>query len=197
MIDMIIADYGREAIARGEVRCAVGTHAHIANPLAHIHQQRFFRHDLVIHDLEADEHLASRCAEISIETGLVDLLITGKGISSRHSMPSSLAAAVYESIVAALYLDGGFGVGKTHLLAAAYHAADVPRAYLSFQEMTYAVGAHGMHEGARPHTAALSARGLGGVRDVREPHRRSCRRAGLRLRQHTPEWKARRDASRE
>jgi cell division protein ZapE len=43
-----------------------------------------------------------------------------------------------------LYLDGRFGVGKTHLLAAACHAADVPRAYLSFQELTYAVGAIGM-----------------------------------------------------
>src|SRR6266404_6487443 len=30
------------------------------------------------------------CAEISIETGLTDLLIIGKGISSREAMPSSL-----------------------------------------------------------------------------------------------------------
>src|SRR5215510_16619670 len=41
------------------------------------------------------------CAEVALETGLADLLIIGKGISSRHQMPSSLAAAVYESIVAA------------------------------------------------------------------------------------------------
>lgn len=44
----------------------------------------------------------------------------------------------------ALYLDGRFGVGKTHLLAASYHAAHVARAYLSFQELTYAVGMFGM-----------------------------------------------------
>jgi ribonuclease-3 len=56
------------------------------------------------------------CAEISNETGLIDLLITGKGISSRDSMPSSLAAAVYESIIAALYLDGGFEVVKQYIL---------------------------------------------------------------------------------
>src|SRR5205823_7178190 len=56
------------------------------------------------------------CAEISNETGLTDLLIIGKGISSRNSMPSSLAAAVYESIVAALYLDGGFEVVKQYVL---------------------------------------------------------------------------------
>ena len=56
------------------------------------------------------------CAEVSIETGLVDLLIIGKGISSREAMPSSLAAAVYESIVAAIYLDGGFEVVKEYVL---------------------------------------------------------------------------------
>ncbi len=44
-----------------------------------------------------------------------------------------------------LYLDGAFGVGKTHLLAAVWHAAtDVPRAYLSFQELVYLTGAMGI-----------------------------------------------------
>src|SRR5437588_1406124 len=56
------------------------------------------------------------CAEVSNETGLTDLLITGKGIQSRAAMPSSLAAAVYESITAALYLDGGFGVVTQYVL---------------------------------------------------------------------------------
>ncbi|HEV7297810.1 MAG TPA: ribonuclease III [Tepidisphaeraceae bacterium] len=56
------------------------------------------------------------CAEVSNETGLTDLLIIGKGISSREAMPSSLAAAVYESIVAAVYLDGGFEVVKAYVL---------------------------------------------------------------------------------
>jgi ribonuclease III len=56
------------------------------------------------------------CSEISNETGLTDCLIIGKGISSRHAMPSSLAAAVYESIVAAIYLDGGFEAAKEYIL---------------------------------------------------------------------------------
>ncbi len=56
------------------------------------------------------------CAEISNETGLTELLIIGKGISNREAMPSSLAAAVYESIVAAIYLDGGFEVAKEYIL---------------------------------------------------------------------------------
>ena len=56
------------------------------------------------------------CAEIARETGLAELLIIGKGISSRAEMPSSLAAAVYESIVAAIYLDGGFEAAKQYVL---------------------------------------------------------------------------------
>lgn len=43
-----------------------------------------------------------------------------------------------------LYLDGGFGVGKTHLLAAAWHASSGERAFLSFQELVFAIGALGM-----------------------------------------------------
>lgn len=44
-----------------------------------------------------------------------------------------------------LYLDGGFGVGKTHLLAAAYASADTAaKRYLSFQELVYLIGVMGM-----------------------------------------------------
>jgi cell division protein ZapE len=46
-----------------------------------------------------------------------------------------------------LYLDGGFGVGKTHLLAAAYHAAPTrSKRYLSFQDLVYLIGVMGMVE---------------------------------------------------
>lgn len=48
------------------------------------------------------------CAEIAEKLGLPELLRLGKGMSSREKLPSSLAAAVYESVVAAIYLDGGF-----------------------------------------------------------------------------------------
>lgn len=56
------------------------------------------------------------CAEVSNETGLIDLLIIGKGVASGQSMPPSLAAAVYESIVAAIYFDGGFETVKAYVL---------------------------------------------------------------------------------
>ena len=46
---------------------------------------------------------------------------------------------------AGLYLDGGFGVGKTHLLAAAYReAGTAAKRYLSFQQLVYLIGALGM-----------------------------------------------------
>lgn len=56
------------------------------------------------------------CAEVSKEIKLDELLIIGKGISSRAEMPPSLAAAVYESIVAAIYLDGGFEAARAFVL---------------------------------------------------------------------------------
>jgi cell division protein ZapE len=48
-----------------------------------------------------------------------------------------------------VYLDGGFGVGKTHLLVAAYWEAPGPKAFLTFEELTYALGLMGLKEGAR------------------------------------------------
>lgn len=44
---------------------------------------------------------------------------------------------------AGVYLDGGFGVGKTHLLASLWHVAPEPRAYGTFVEYTNLVGALG------------------------------------------------------
>lgn len=41
------------------------------------------------------------------------------------------------------YLDGGYGVGKTHLLAALWHVAPEPKAYCTFVELTHVVGALG------------------------------------------------------
>ena len=46
-------------------------------------------------------------------------------------------------VLPGLYLDGGFGVGKTHLLAAAYHAATGRKTFGTFIEYTALVGALG------------------------------------------------------
>lgn len=44
-----------------------------------------------------------------------------------------------------LYLDGGFGVGKTHLLASIFHAAPGPKSFGTFVELTHVVGALGFN----------------------------------------------------
>jgi len=47
------------------------------------------------------------------------------------------------------YLDGGFGVGKTHLLASLWHAAPAPKAYLTFETLTAFIGFAGMQPAIR------------------------------------------------
>ncbi|MPY97231.1 MAG: cell division protein ZapE [Actinophytocola sp.] len=48
-----------------------------------------------------------------------------------------------------LYFDGGFGVGKTHLLASLWHAVPGPKAYGTFVELTNLVGALGFAAAVR------------------------------------------------
>jgi len=55
-----------------------------------------------------------------------------------------------------LYLDGGFGVGKTHLLASLWHEAPSPKAYGTFVELTSLVGSLGFG----PTVQALSSHRL-------------------------------------
>ncbi len=49
----------------------------------------------------------STCAEIAIEIGLDKLIVVGKGMRTHKALPQSLAAAILESVIAALYIDGG------------------------------------------------------------------------------------------
>jgi cell division protein ZapE len=55
-----------------------------------------------------------------------------------------------------VYLDGGFGVGKTHLLASLWHEAPAPKAFGTFVGYTHLVGALGFADAV----AALSTRSL-------------------------------------
>lgn len=53
-----------------------------------------------------------------------------------------------------IYLDGGFGVGKTHLLAALWNDTAEPKSFLTFDELVYLlglVGIPGAREGFRNH----------------------------------------------
>ncbi|HEX6248325.1 MAG TPA: cell division protein ZapE [Nocardioidaceae bacterium] len=60
-----------------------------------------------------------------------------KGILRRASEPTGPAG---------IYLDGGYGVGKTHLLASLWHAAPGPKLFATFVELTHLVGALGFHD---------------------------------------------------
>ncbi len=112
------------------------THASIAESRLHSNERMEFLGDAILdvivcediynrfpHFMEGEltklkSAVVSRraCAEVSRDTGLVDLLITAKGVNAREAISPSLAAAVYESIVAAIYLDGGFEPVKHYVL---------------------------------------------------------------------------------
>ncbi len=47
------------------------------------------------------------CARIARRLELDEHLVLGKGMTSSHKLPTSLLAGVFESLVAAIYLDGG------------------------------------------------------------------------------------------
>ena len=47
------------------------------------------------------------CAKISEALGLQEFLILGKGMTTHPSVPPSLLADVFESLIAGIYLDGG------------------------------------------------------------------------------------------
>jgi ribonuclease-3 len=57
------------------------------------------------------------CAKISEALGLAEFLILGKGMTTHPSVPPSLLADVFESLVAAIYLDGGDEAAKQFIHA--------------------------------------------------------------------------------
>jgi ribonuclease-3 len=56
------------------------------------------------------------CARISRLLNLGEYLFLGKGMNLHHVVPASLLADVFESLVAAIYLDGGLDVTKAFVL---------------------------------------------------------------------------------
>lgn len=68
------------------------------------------------------------CARISKKLGLGNFLFLGKGMNSQADVPANILADVLESLVAAIYLDGGIEAAKSfllgHLLPEIDHAAN-------------------------------------------------------------------------
>jgi len=53
------------------------------------------------------------CAKISEKLGCHEFMLLGKGLSTFNSVPPSVTAAVFESLIAGVYLDGGLEPART------------------------------------------------------------------------------------
>ena len=58
----------------------------------------------------------STCAQVAIELGLQQSLKIGKGLASDRALSGSLAAGLLEAIIAAIYIDSGFGAARSVIL---------------------------------------------------------------------------------
>jgi len=56
------------------------------------------------------------CAKITRNLGLQEHLRVGKGMSSSRSLPQSIVAGLLESVIGAVYLDGGFDYARDFVL---------------------------------------------------------------------------------
>lgn len=68
------------------------------------------------------------CGKVATSLGLDRCLIVGRGVTRNRSFPRSLVSDVFESVVAAIYLDGGIDVVrdrlKKWLIAEVHHAVE-------------------------------------------------------------------------
>jgi ribonuclease-3 len=56
------------------------------------------------------------CAKISDELGLSEFLVLGRGMGAHTQAPSSVLADVFESLIGAIYLDGGIGPARRFIV---------------------------------------------------------------------------------
>ncbi len=56
------------------------------------------------------------CARVTKQLGLQKFLKVGKGMASSRTLPDSLAAGLFEAIIAAIYIDSGLGAARNFIL---------------------------------------------------------------------------------
>jgi ribonuclease-3 len=117
------------------------------------------------------------CARIARQLNLGDYLFLGKGMNAHVAVPSNMQADVYESLVAAIYLDGGLEEARRFILR-----------YLGPEIEQVAEGAHGgnfksvlqqvaqREFGATPQYVLLDEKG---------PDHSKCFKVGAQIGRHT------------
>ena len=80
----------------------------------------------------------STCAQVAGQLGLQKFLKVGKGLASDRALSGSLAAGLLEAIIAAIYIDSGFGAARSFILrtfAPAIDQADAEQAQGNFKSL--------------------------------------------------------------
>ena len=78
------------------------------------------------------------CAQISSELGLQKFLKLGKGMVSSRALSGSLAAGVLETVIAAIYIDGGLDAASSFILTnfgSLIEQADAEQAHGNFKSL--------------------------------------------------------------
>ncbi|HET6428357.1 MAG TPA: ribonuclease III [Phycisphaerae bacterium] len=75
------------------------------------------------------------CARFSNNLGLTELMSLGKGIGTARTLPPSIPAAVYEAVIGAIFLDGGFEEARRFILS--HIAEEVDDAVRSRHQKNY------------------------------------------------------------
>lgn len=104
-----------------------------AEIVAHLVPPRQFEHSS-LNNFRPDHDYPSQAEALGVIREFVGGWRPSGGLFSRRRGPAPLPG---------IYLDGGFGVGKTHLLAALWHEAPRPKYFGTFLEYTSLVGALG------------------------------------------------------
>lgn len=100
------------------------------------------------------------CAKIADVTGLTHLLILGNGIDGQGVLPMSLKAAVYEAVIGAIYVDGGFEAARKFILCTAADELDLCAESENHDNYKSTLQQHVQHwMGATPQYEALDEQG--------------------------------------
>jgi ribonuclease-3 len=77
-----------------------------------------FSHHLEGQLTKVKSMLVSRetCARLTKQLRLHKFLKVGKGMSSNRTLPDSLAAGLFEAVIAAIYIDSGLGAARSFIL---------------------------------------------------------------------------------